>query len=58
VRGGVRTKGSWELFLRMTAHLSIYDGQGNLARIGVLKSEPTLLLRRGGNAVFEQPQTK
>ena len=40
------------------AHLSIYDGQGNLARIGVLKSEPTLLLRRGGNAVFEQPQTK
>jgi len=40
------------------AHLSIFDGQGNLARIGVLNSQPTLLLRRAGNAVFEQPQTK
>ena len=27
------------------------------ARIGVL-NQPTLLLRRAGNTVFEQPQTK
>jgi len=40
------------------AHLSIFDGQGNLARIGVLNSQPTLLMRRAGNTVFEQPQTK
>jgi hypothetical protein len=40
------------------AHLSIFDGQGNLARIGVLNSQPTLLLRRTGNTVFEQPHTQ
>jgi hypothetical protein len=40
------------------AHLSIFDGRGNLARIGVLNSQPTVLLRRAGNTVFEQPQTK
>ena len=40
------------------AHLSIFNGQGDLARIGVLNSQPTLMLRRGGNTVFEQPQTK
>src|SRR5262245_21552520 len=40
------------------AHLSIFDGQGNLARIGVLNSQPTLLLRRAGNPVFGQPQAK
>jgi hypothetical protein len=40
------------------AHLSIFDSQGNLARIGVLNSQPTLLLRRAGNTIFEQPQTK
>jgi hypothetical protein len=40
------------------AHLSIFDGQGDLARIGVLNNQPALLLRRAGNTVFEQPQTK
>src|SRR5262245_11013385 len=40
------------------AHLSIFDGQGNLARIGVLNNQPTLLLRRAGNTLFEQPQSK
>ena len=40
------------------AHLDIYDGQNNLARIGVLNDQPTLMLRRSGNTIFEQPQTK
>jgi hypothetical protein len=54
-------KGQETLFLANPgggAHLSIFDGQGDLARIGVLNSQPTLLLRRSGNTVFEQPQTK
>ena len=37
------------------SHLSIFDGQGNLARIGVLGNKATLLLRRAGNVVYEQP---
>jgi hypothetical protein len=39
-------------------HLSIFDGQRNLARIGVLNDQPTLVLRRAGNTVFEQPPPK
>jgi hypothetical protein len=40
------------------AHLSIFDGRGNLPRIGVLNDQPTLVLHRTGNRVFEQPRTK
>jgi hypothetical protein len=54
-------KGQETLFLANPgggAHVSIFDGQGNLARLGVLNNQPTLLLRRAGNVIFEQPQTK
>ena len=51
-------KGQETLFLANPgggAHLSVFDGQGNLARIGVLGNKPTLLLRRAGNVIYEQP---
>jgi len=38
-------------------HLSIYDNQGNRARLGVLRDRPTLLLEEKSQAVFEQPST-
>jgi hypothetical protein len=53
-------KGQETLFLANPdggAHVSIFDGQGNLARLGVLDKQPTLL-RRAGNVIFEQPPTK
>jgi hypothetical protein len=37
------------------SHLSIFDGNRNLARIGVLGGEPTLVVRQRGTVVFEQP---
>ena len=39
-------------------HLSIYDGDRNLAQIGVLGKGPTLALRQKGEIVFQQPKTK
>jgi hypothetical protein len=54
-------KGQEVLFLANPgggAHLSIFDGQNNLARIGVLRNQPTLVLRQAGNMIFEQPQPK
>ena len=72
--GYVTSDGSGEVFMSLDSektqetlflanpgggsHLSIFDGQGNLARIGVLNNQPTLLLRRAGNTLFEQPQSK
>ena len=37
-------------------HVSIYDNQGNRARLGVLQNRPTLLLEEKSQAVFQQPQ--
>jgi hypothetical protein len=54
-------KGQETLFLANPgggAHLDIYDAQRNLASIGVLNNQPTLVLKRAGNTIFEQPQTK
>jgi hypothetical protein len=51
-------KGQEALFLANPgggAHVSIFDGQGNLARLGVLANKPTLLLRRAGSVIYEQP---
>jgi len=36
-------------------HLSVYDNQGNRARLGVLGNRPTLLLEEKAQAVFQQP---
>lgn len=37
------------------SHLSIYDANRNLVRVGVLQGKPTLLVRQKGETVFEQP---
>ena len=39
-------------------HLTIDDPNGNLARIGVLRGRPTLLMQEKGQVVFEQPLSK
>jgi hypothetical protein len=36
-------------------HLSIYDNQGNRARMGVLQARPTLSLDEKSKTVFQQP---
>jgi hypothetical protein len=40
------------------SHLSIFDGNRNLARIGVLDGKPTLVIRQNGKKIFEQPAAK
>ena len=40
------------------SHLSIFDGNGNSARIGVLDGKPTLVARKNGEIIFEQPAAK
>lgn len=37
------------------SHLSISDGNRNLARLGVLGGKPTLVVQQGGKKIFEQP---
>jgi hypothetical protein len=36
-------------------HVSLYDNQGNRARLGVLQGRPTLLLEEKSRPVFAQP---
>ena len=36
-------------------HVSIYDANRNMARLGVLQGRPTLLLEEKGRVAFEQP---
>jgi hypothetical protein len=40
------------------SHLSIFDSNRNLVRIGVLEGKPTLLVRQKGETIFEQPEAR
>lgn len=51
-------KGQESLFLVNPGgggHLSVYDNSGNFARLGVLRGQPTLELKRKGETVFQKP---
>jgi hypothetical protein len=40
------------------SHLSIFDGNRNLARIGVLGGKPTLVVQQNGETILEQPPAR
>jgi len=40
------------------SHLSIFDANRNMVRVGVLDGKPTLLVRQKGETIFEQPAAR